>query len=198
MSRPVVERDSRVPALIVKIGQYPLHSGGVGAIRTLGRLGVPVYATTEDRFTPAAPSRYCTGWFRWRTSGREDPGELVGGLRDIGRRLGRRSVAVPVDDEAAVLIAEHADELSEYFLLPWSRLGCRGSWLASMTCTACAASMVCPRLSRCCRRLRPRWRRSPRRGPSRWWRRTRGRGCGGAPLWWRVRQCCAPHRSCSR
>ncbi len=118
MSRPGVKPDSQVPALIVKIGQYPLHSGGVAAIRTLGRLGVPVYATTEDPFTPAALSRYCKGRFRWRTTGREDPEELVGGLRDIGRQLGRRSVAVPVDDEAAVLIAEHADELSEYFLLP--------------------------------------------------------------------------------
>ena len=79
MSRPVMKPDSRVPALIVKIGQYPLHSGGVGAIRTLGRLGVPVYATTEDPFTPAALSRYCTGRFRWRTTGREDPEELIGG-----------------------------------------------------------------------------------------------------------------------
>ncbi len=110
--------DRRVPALIVKIGRYPLHSGGVGAIRTLGRLGVPVYATTEDPFTPAALSRYCTGRFRWRTTGDEDPAELIGGLRDIGRRLGRRSVAVPVDDEAAVLLAEHADELAEYFVFP--------------------------------------------------------------------------------
>ena len=28
----------RVPALILKVGQYPLHSGGVAAVRTLGRL----------------------------------------------------------------------------------------------------------------------------------------------------------------
>jgi D-aspartate ligase len=108
----------QVPALIVKIGHYPLHSGGVGAIRTLGRLGVPVYATTEDRLTPAAVSRYCTGTFRWRTTGHEDPADLARGLAEIGRRIGRPAVAVPVDDEAAVLLAEHADELSRYFLFP--------------------------------------------------------------------------------
>jgi len=118
MTGPVVDADRRVPALILKIGQYPLHSGGVGAIRTLGRLGVPVYAITEDWLTPAALSRYCTGRFVWRATGREDPGYLAARLREVGQRLGRRSVLVPVDDEAAVLVAEHAGQLSEYFLFP--------------------------------------------------------------------------------
>ena len=118
MSRQVLWANRRVPALLLKIGNYPLHSGGLAAIRTLGRLGVPVYATTEDPFTPSALSRYCAGRFRWRTTGREDPDELVAGLRDIGRRIGHRSVVVPADDEAAILIAEHPGELSEYFLFP--------------------------------------------------------------------------------
>ena len=102
----------------MKIGRYPLHSGGVGAIRSLGRFGVPVYATTEDPLTPAAVSRYCTGQFRWRTSGHEDPGDLVGGVVGIGRRIARPAVLVPVDDEAAVLIAEHTSELAGYFHFP--------------------------------------------------------------------------------
>jgi D-aspartate ligase len=115
---PVVTADRYVPALLLKIGQYPLHSGGVAAIRTLGRLGVPVYAITEDRLTPAALSRYCTGRFVWRVSGREEPGYLARRLCEVGQRLGRRAVVVPVDDEAAVLVAEYADELSEYFIFP--------------------------------------------------------------------------------
>jgi len=113
-----MEMDYQVPALIVKIGHYPVHSGGVGAVRTLGRLGVPVYAITEDALTPTALSRYCAGWFRWRTTGHEDPHTLVAGLQGIGERIGQRCVAVPTDDEAATLLAEHADELSRYFLLP--------------------------------------------------------------------------------
>jgi D-aspartate ligase len=115
--------DRGVPALIVKIGHYPLHSGGLGVLRTLGRLGVPVYVISEDAFTPAALSRYCTGRFIWRTTSRDNPEVLVAGLRDIGRRIGRRSVAIPTDDEAATLVAEHAHELSEYFLLPDIRPG---------------------------------------------------------------------------
>ncbi|WP_214412362.1 carboxylate--amine ligase [Sphaerisporangium fuscum] len=113
-----IEADRSVPALIVKIGHYPLHHGGVGAIRSLGRLGVPVYAITEDRFTPAAFSRYLTGRFVWPTTGLEDAARLVEGLLAIGRRIGRPTVLVPTDEEAAVLIAEHAHILRERFLFP--------------------------------------------------------------------------------
>jgi D-aspartate ligase len=117
-SMPAPRADTSVPALIVKIGRYPLHHGGVGAIRTLGRLGVPVYAITEDRFTPAAVSRYCQDSFVWPTTGRESSEELVGGMLAIGRRLGRKAVVIPTDEEAAVLVGEHAGELSECFLFP--------------------------------------------------------------------------------
>lgn len=107
-----------VPALIVKFGDYPLHHGGVGAIRSLGRLGVPMYAITEDRYTPAAASRYLTRAFVWPTTGTEEPGRLVEGLIRIARRIGRPAVLVPTDEEAAVLIAEHQHELAGRFLFP--------------------------------------------------------------------------------
>lgn len=107
-----------IPALIFKIGNYPLHHGGVGAIRSLGRLGLPVYAITEDRFTPAASSRYLRGRFVWPTTGLEEIERLVEGLRDIGRRMGQPTVLIPTDEEAAVLAAEHADVLGDRFLIP--------------------------------------------------------------------------------
>ncbi|MGP4001634.1 carboxylate--amine ligase [Streptomyces sp. 8N706] len=110
--------DRSVPGLVVKIGNYPLHHGGVGAIRSLGRLGVPMYAVTEDRWTPAAQSRYLRQPFVWPTSGRESPERLVDGLLRIGRRIGRPAVLIPTDEEAAVLIAEQAGALRERFLFP--------------------------------------------------------------------------------
>jgi predicted ATP-grasp superfamily ATP-dependent carboligase len=113
-----IEADRSVPALIVKFGDYPFHHGGVGAIRTLGRLGVPVYAITEDRYTPAAVSRYLKGGFVWPTTGLEDGRTLVDGLMALGRRIGRRTMLIPTDEEAAVLIAEHSEELAERFLFP--------------------------------------------------------------------------------
>ncbi len=113
-----VAADRSVPGLIVKIGDYPLHHGGVGAIRSLGRLGVPMYAVTEDRWTPAALSRYLRSGFVWPTTGTERPEELVAGLLRIGRRIGRPAVLIPTDEEAAVLIAEHAEALAGSFLFP--------------------------------------------------------------------------------
>ncbi|GHF31479.1 ATP-grasp domain-containing protein [Streptomyces griseoluteus] len=113
-----IEADREVPGLIVKFGGYPLHHGGVGAIRSLGRLGVPMYAITEDPYTPAAASRYLERAFVWPTTGAEEPEHLVEGLRRIGRRIGRPTVLIPTDEEAAVLIAEHQDELSGAFLFP--------------------------------------------------------------------------------
>ncbi|MEU3371938.1 ATP-grasp domain-containing protein [Streptomyces sp. NPDC006660] len=110
--------DRDIPGLIVKFGNYPLHHGGVGAIRSLGRLGVPMYAITEDRWTPAAHSRYLTRAFPWPTTGAEEPGALVAGLLAIGERIGRPAVLIPTDEEAAVLIAEHQKELAERFLFP--------------------------------------------------------------------------------
>ncbi|WP_336114140.1 carboxylate--amine ligase [Streptomyces sp. PTD9-10] len=112
------EADRDVPGLIVKFGDYPLHHGGVGAIRSLGRLGVPMYAITEDAYTPAAASRYLERAFVWPTTGAEEPGRLVEGLLRIGRRIGRPTVLVPTDEEAAVLIAEHQDDLAGPFLFP--------------------------------------------------------------------------------
>ncbi len=110
--------DVDVPAVIVKVGSYPVHHGSVGAIRSLGRVGVPVYAVVEDPLTPAARSRYLRGHFVWPTKGTETEAALVDGLARVGRRLPRRSVAIPTDDEAAVVLAEHAAELEEWYLIP--------------------------------------------------------------------------------
>lgn len=117
---PALDLDRSLPVLIAKVGRYPLNHGGLGAIRSLGRLGVPVYAVTEDRFTPAAVSRYLRDRFVWPTTGAEEAEQLVEGLLAIGSRLAweRRPVLLPTDDEAAALVAEHAAVLSERFLLP--------------------------------------------------------------------------------
>ncbi|MFC8517449.1 ATP-grasp domain-containing protein [Streptomyces sp. NPDC057257] len=110
--------DHDVPALLVKVGRSPQNHGCLGALRSLGRAGVPVYAMVEDRFTPCAVSRHLTGRFVVPTTGLEDPEALASTLAGIGRAIGRRAVAVPTDDESAVLLAEHAERLAEWFLLP--------------------------------------------------------------------------------
>ncbi|OPC83621.1 ATP-grasp domain-containing protein [Embleya scabrispora] len=113
-----VELDRSVPALLFKVGRYPLHQGSVGAVRSLGRAGVPVHAVVEDAYTPTALSRHLSRRHVWPTTGLEDPRALVEQLLGIGRRLPARAVLVPTDDEAALLAAGAQDRLAECFLLP--------------------------------------------------------------------------------
>src|SRR5215472_4389933 len=115
---PAAELDKSVPALVVKVGQYPVASGVLGAVRTLGRAGVRVFALTEPGVTPAGISRYCTGRFTWRATCHDDMGAVADDLHAIGRRIGDRSLIVALDDQAAVMVTEHADYLSEHFILP--------------------------------------------------------------------------------
>jgi predicted ATP-grasp superfamily ATP-dependent carboligase len=113
-----VSFDTSVSALVVKIGRYPLHHGGLAAIRSLGRVGVPVYAMTEDRLTPAALSRYCTAPVVAPTTGHEADAELLDIMTRVTRALPGPAIALPTDDESAVFLAEHARELSPPLLMP--------------------------------------------------------------------------------
>jgi D-aspartate ligase len=96
LNAPKVTADRRMSALILKAARYTLHSGGMAVVRTLGRLGIP---PTRSLRTGARPG--------WRT-------EPCSPLREVGQR----SVLVPMDDRAAVLIAEHAAELSKCSTFP--------------------------------------------------------------------------------
>jgi predicted ATP-grasp superfamily ATP-dependent carboligase len=118
MGAPVVKFDSSVPVLVLKIGRYPLSHGILGAIRSLGRGGVPVYAISEDRFVPYAFSRFLTGQVLLPTTGREEALVLVEELSRIAQRLGSKSILLPTDDEAAVFVAEHAATLCGNFVMP--------------------------------------------------------------------------------
>jgi len=113
--------DPTVPALVVKLRHSVVHYGGLGVIRSLGRVGIPVYAVHEGPLAPPATSKYLCGGFVWDTHGQNagaDPEWLLDGLTAIGERLGRRSVLIPTDDAAAVFIAEHAGDLGRYFEFP--------------------------------------------------------------------------------
>jgi D-aspartate ligase len=109
--------DRGVPALVFKISRNPMHHGTLAVIRSLGTMGVPVYAAVEDRATPVAVSRRLAGCFRWTAF---EPGakSLVPRLLEIARQLGRAAVLVPTDDLAAALVAENASALEPCFLFP--------------------------------------------------------------------------------
>jgi D-aspartate ligase len=68
--------------------------------------------------TPAVCSRYLRGSVIWPTSGLEDQERLLEGLAMVGRQLPTRAIAIPTDDEAAVLLAENSGELADWFVSP--------------------------------------------------------------------------------
>ena len=109
--------DTAFPALIFKASRDTIHHGAVAIARTLGRLGVPVYAVVEDNYTPLALSRHVTKAFVWETW----PGDrdaFLDAMARIGEKIGRQTVLFPIDDLSAVFAAENADALGRWFLLP--------------------------------------------------------------------------------
>jgi predicted ATP-grasp superfamily ATP-dependent carboligase len=114
---PPLESDVTVPVLVLRFTPLPLHHGAVGIIRSLGRMGVQVYGIVEDRFTPAAVSRYLRGAFVWEAHGL-DVQQRLEGMAIIGERLNRPTIAIPIDDVGAIFIAEQAATLQQWFVFP--------------------------------------------------------------------------------
>lgn len=113
-----IDLDTSVPALLFQVGGYPFVYGTLGAIRSLGRAGVPVHACVPDDLVPHRFSRYLAGQFRVPFDVGGDRAAMVRQLLDYGRTLGRPMVLIPTDDEAAVLVGDHLAELSGTFILP--------------------------------------------------------------------------------
>lgn len=120
---PVITVDRNTPAVVLKLDRNPLHHGGLGAIRSLGRLGVPVYGVHEEPLAPAAQSRYLCGRFFWRPGdGADGTGpdaeRLAAGLLTLAERIGRPAVLIATDDAGAIFLAEHGAALRPWFLFP--------------------------------------------------------------------------------
>jgi D-aspartate ligase len=105
------------PAVVLKLDRNVMHHGGLGVIRSLGRLGVPVYGVHEGPLAPAANSRYLQGRYFWNP-GATDPASLTDGLLRLAAVIGEPAVLIPTDDAGAIFLAEHGDALRSEFLFP--------------------------------------------------------------------------------
>ena len=93
------------------------HHGGLGVVRSLGRLGVLVYSVDAAHWEPAFSSRYCSGRFILNTES-GPPEESIARLREIGHKLGGRPILIPTTDQGAIWVAEHAEALQEAYCFP--------------------------------------------------------------------------------
>ena len=108
----LVLRDATTPVTILEAVAH----GPVGAVRSLGRLGVPVHVVDANPWTPAFFSRYRRGRFVRDILG-AGPEQAVERLLDVGRRTGPRSILLPTTDAGALFVASHADALREAFIV---------------------------------------------------------------------------------
>jgi predicted ATP-grasp superfamily ATP-dependent carboligase len=93
------------------------HHGSLGIVRTLGRLGVPVYSVGAF-WEPAFSSRYCRRRFVLDTE-KDRPKESIARLLEIGHTLGDRPILIPTTDRGAIWVAEHAAALHEGYCFPY-------------------------------------------------------------------------------
>jgi len=90
---------------------------GVGVLRSLGRLGVPVYCVHGDSTAPSLRSRYSRRTFDWDIE-RESPRASVDYLVDVARTIGDRPILIPTEDASCLFVDEHAEALAEGYRFP--------------------------------------------------------------------------------
>ncbi|GAA3220939.1 ATP-grasp domain-containing protein [Actinocorallia longicatena] len=104
----------KFPALLFRTHPNTFHHGTLGAIRSLGRAGVEVHAHVENRRVPIARSRYLHQAHPWPRSA--EPQQLMDDLARSAAAIGRSAVLIPMDDAAAIFIAENP-EVGNHFLI---------------------------------------------------------------------------------
>jgi D-aspartate ligase len=107
--------DTSVPIVAFMCDRDVLHHGAVAIARSAGRLGIDVYGVHDDRWAPAALSRYNRGRLVCQRDLTDE--QWLESLVGLGRRL-ERAILIPMDDRGAKLVDDHAETLSETFLFP--------------------------------------------------------------------------------
>jgi predicted ATP-grasp superfamily ATP-dependent carboligase len=104
-------------AFAFKLIPNPLHHGVLGIARSLGRIGVAVHANHESSRAPIRASRFDAGGVIWK-DWPESAAEGVERLLEWGHGQPELALLIPVDDAAAIAVADHADVLGERFVFP--------------------------------------------------------------------------------
>jgi predicted ATP-grasp superfamily ATP-dependent carboligase len=112
-ARALTVPDTSVPAVVLNAFTHC----GVGIVRSLGRLGVPVYCVHGDPRAPSLRSRYCRRICRWDIQ-RHPPATSVEYLVEVARRVGGAPLLIPTEDVSCLFVDDHADELGTVYRLP--------------------------------------------------------------------------------
>lgn len=95
-----------------------LFDTGLGAVRSLGRVGIPVIGLDCDADMPGFKSRYCTP--KLCPHPVHEPQRLVEFLAEEGKQLDQPGVLFPASDAFVLFLSRYRDDLGAYyrFILP--------------------------------------------------------------------------------
>ncbi len=91
--------------------------GAITIMRSLGRYGVDIYSADADASSPAFKSKYCKKKYI-KELDESNPLEYLDFVLNIGKEIGRPALLIQTSDVMAVFIADHAEQLSQYFIFP--------------------------------------------------------------------------------
>jgi D-aspartate ligase len=109
--------DTSTPVVVLRLVRGSFPHGSLGVVRTLGRLGVATLGFHDDRWAPAAFSRYDRGKLVVQLDS-SDAAAAVAYLLELGRGLGTRSILIATEDVSAFFIDDNAEVLRRYFTFP--------------------------------------------------------------------------------
>src|SRR4051794_39592471 len=93
-----------------------MRHAGLAMARSLGRLGVAVYAI-DEKAGPVSVSRYCRGMFRWNLNS-SPVNDSLAFLLDVARKVGGEPILLPTTDYAALFVVDHAPVLKPAYVFP--------------------------------------------------------------------------------
>jgi D-aspartate ligase len=109
-------RNTSLPVLVLPMD----HHGSLGAIRSLGRLGIQVYGVHRTQRPVASFSKYCRRVFKLDLDA-ASPEQSVDNLSNFARNIGGRPLLIATDDRTALFAAQNASRLQESFAFPQNR-----------------------------------------------------------------------------
>jgi predicted ATP-grasp superfamily ATP-dependent carboligase/ubiquinone/menaquinone biosynthesis C-methylase UbiE len=98
------------PVLVLRLDHY----GALGVIRSLGRLGIPVYGLHRDAQPLTFASRYLRGHVIWDLDA-EPPARSIERLLRFAEVVGGRPILVATNDETVRFVAANAEALRSAF-----------------------------------------------------------------------------------
>ncbi len=106
-----IKIDNTTPVVAIFAGL-----GTLAIMRTLGKLGVDVYVVANNPESPVLRSRYCKAHFDHSLADDEQD-SLIELLQSISKKIAQKPILIATSDELAIMVAEHHERLSDYYLI---------------------------------------------------------------------------------